>query len=154
MGLTKLTIQTGNYEIPEFPAGPMSPEDIQEKMAQSSYLHRHAIEQLKRVEREKTIAEAQITLAVQAKRVDLLTDPAAVELFNNAMEDPKFKPTIDFTNSLVYVEARPIMEEYQFWENIAKREEKQFQMLVSQQMWYMSENKRTVAEAFASGAVT
>lgn len=123
-----------------------SPQEIQRLMAQTQFEFSEAIRKLRDLEKRKMIAEAKTTLIVTAKRVDLITNDQLKTHFSLCCKEDKFKPTIDFIRSCIYIEHQKIMEEYNYYEKQAKQAEKEYEMLVSQQIYYQSENKVKAAE--------
>jgi hypothetical protein len=142
MALREVNYATATFDDPEWSGGSLTSDEIIEKMGETNFEHRHAIKELKKIELEKNIKESKTTLIIHAQRSDLLQNPEARKLFEDCMEDPKFKATVDFVNSLVYVEHQAIMEKYKHYEMIAKRAERQYEQLCSMLIWEQSKNKR------------
>jgi hypothetical protein len=155
MALREVNYDTATIEEPQWSGGSLTSDEIIEKMGETNFEHRNAIKELKKIELEKNITESKLTLIIHAQRSDLLKNPEAKKLFEDAMEDPRFRATVDFVNSLIYVEAQVIMERYKHFEMIAKRAEKQYEQLCSMLIWEQSKNKREGHElmTLAGGAV-
>lgn len=146
MALKQMNYESASFDAPTYKGGRLSPEEIVEKMAETNFEHRHAIDQLKQLEIKHATLKATITTVVHALRPDLLLNEEARELMIEAMEDPKFKVTVDFTNAVVFLEQREVMGKYQHYEMVAKRAEKQYDQLVSMLIWEQSKNKRDYQE--------
>jgi hypothetical protein len=131
-----------------------TPDELLERMAQASYEYHHAAQQMATLFQQKQTYETVITGLVQSKQWELLQDPQAKELCRLAFADPKFKPTVDFTNSVVYMEAKAVMEPFNYWEAQANTAGKYHQMLTNQLMWHQSENSRLKAEMMSLNGQT
>ena len=142
MALREVSYGTATIEDPEYSGISLTADEIIEKMGETNFEHRHAIKELKKIELEKSIKEAKATLIIHAQRTDLLQNPEARRLFEDCIEEPKFRATVDFVNSLIYVEHQEIMEKYKHHEMVAKRAEKQYEQLCSMLIWEQSKNKR------------
>lgn len=132
--------------IPHRTASRFTPEELLEKMAQASYEYHHAYGQMMQLFQHKQTYEEVITGIVQSKQWELLSDPQAKEFCRLAFADPKFKPTVDFTTSIVNMEAKAIMHPFHYWEAQASAAAKYHQMLTNQLMWHQSENGVRKAE--------
>lgn len=121
---------------------PNSPEKLLELMAVTQSEYSVAITALRGLERLKMAAETRTTVILTAKRFDLLQNVSLRDHFQKCCEaDPKFKPTVDFIASCVYLEHEELMENYNAQEKASKQAEKEFAMLSSQLIWYQSKNK-------------
>lgn len=153
-----MSLKEASYDIIEIEPTPhreqtmFTPEELLEKMAQASYEYHHAAAQMAQLFQQKQTYEAVVTGIVQSRQWHLLEDLQAKQLCELAAADPKFKPTVDFTNSVVYMEAKAIIEPFNYWEAQANTASKYHQMLTNQLMWHQSENGRLKAEMMALGA--
>lgn len=130
-----------------------TPEELLDLMARVSYDYWHGVKQLEKISRQKLIMEATLTAVIQAKKWDMLANPMARQLFKDACSDPKgFRPTVDFTNSIIYMEQQHTMERMAYWEAATKAAEKYHQMLTNQLMWHQSENRKLSAELMTLGS--
>lgn len=123
-----------------------SPEELRKLMYQTQSEYSIAIRELRKLERQKRLAEATTTLILTSKRGDLLKNENLKKHFEVCCEDPKFKPTVDFINSCIYLEHKDLMEEYDYQQVLSKQADKEFQMLSAQLIWYQSENKAKAIE--------
>lgn len=118
-----------------------SSEEIRRLMGVTQSEYSIAIRKLRDLEREKMIAEAKTTIILTSKTNKLITNKNLREHLVECCKDPKFKPTIDFISSCIYIEHQELMEEYNFYAKQAKQAEKEFEMLSSQNIAYQSERK-------------
>lgn len=124
----------------------MSPEKLAELMATTQSEYSIAIRKLRPLERAKMLAEAKTRIIITAHRVDLIKNKSLKEHLKACFEDPKFKPTVDFINSCIYIEHQELMEDYNAYEQEAKQAVKEFEMLSDQAISYASDRKFKQAE--------
>jgi hypothetical protein len=150
MGLKELTYDTAAFQLPDNEMTKYTPEELLDLMARISYDYWHAIGEMRKIAKSKLIMEAKLTAVIQSKNWEMLQNKLAKQLFKEACSDPKgFKPTVDFTKSIIYMEQQGIMEAYNFWEAEADAAVKYHQMLTNQLMWHQTENRRLTAELMA-----
>ena len=155
MALKELNYETADFALPDNQLTKYTPDELLDLMARVSYDYWHAVREMRKLAKMKLIMEAKLSVVIQSCNWEMLKNPLAKQLFKEACSNPKgFKPTVDFTNSLTYMEQQATFEAYAFWEAEAKAAQTYHQMLTNQLMWYQSENKRLSAELMTLGSQT
>ncbi len=118
-----------------------SADDVVKLIEQTRYEYSNAIRKLRALEKEKMYQESRTTIILTAKKPELLKNDALKKQLETCFEDPKFKPTLDFIASCIYIEHKDLMEEYNYYLKLSKQAEKEFEMLSSQLIWHQSQAK-------------
>lgn len=126
----------------------LSVDKLRELMGLVQWEFEQANRKLRELQTAKNEREAKTDVILWAKRPDLLTNEKVKAHYIKCLQDEKFKLTVDLAKHFIYLENQDIMEEYEFYEKIASQAEKEYKMLTTQMMWYLSENKVKVSELF------
>lgn len=108
-------------------------EELQQKMAQAEYEFSFASEQLDKLEVSKTIREMKTKVILSSRQFHLLqNEKLRAHLIECFSVDPKFKITGDLYAVFTHIEHQEIFDKYNFYEKMAKRAEKDHEMLSKQ----------------------
>lgn len=120
---------------------PQDAESILRLIEQTRYEYSDAVKNLRKLEKLKMLVEMQTTVIINSKHPELLKNEDLKAKILGLFDDPKFKPTVDFIASCVYLENRAVMEDYNYYLKLSKQAEKEFEMLSSQLIWHQSQAK-------------
>lgn len=123
-----------------------SPEELLRLMAETQSEYSIIIRGLKKIERQKMKLEASTTIILHSKSLEYIKNEKLKKHLEKCYEDDKFKPTVSFVESCVYLENEDIMEEHNDLTKRARYLEKEFDMLSSQLIYHQSKNKVKTAE--------
>lgn len=121
-------------------------EELRSLMGVTQSEYSLAIRRLNELEKRKMLAEATATLIITSRRVDMLTNEKLKSYLEKCFEDDKFKPTVSFIESCIFMEHQELMEEHIALAKNARYLEKEFEMLSGQLIYYQSRNKVKAAE--------
>lgn len=120
---------------------PQDAESILRLIEQTRYEYSDAVKNLRKLEKLKMLVEMQTTVIINSKHPELLKNEDLKAKILGLFDDPKFKPTVDFIASCVYLENQAVMEDYNYYLKLSKQAEKEFEMLSSQLIWHQSQAK-------------
>lgn len=120
---------------------PQDAESILRLIEQTRYEYSDAVKNLRKLEKLKMLVEMQTTVIINSKHPELLKNEDLKAKISGLFDDPKFKPTVDFIASCVYLENQAVMEDYNYYLKLSKQAEKEFEMLSSQLIWHQSQAK-------------
>lgn len=123
-----------------------TPEELVKLMTETEYEFHECNQRLKKLEKDKMLAEAKTSIILHGHRADLLQNITLREHFIKCEADSKFRLTVDLTASFVYLEHQELMEQYNYYSKRAKQLEKEYSMLQGILMNYQSENKLRASE--------
>lgn len=123
-----------------------SPEELLRLMAETQSEYSIVIRELKKIEKQKMLAEASTTIILHSKSLEYIKNVKLKKHLEKCYEDEKFKPTVSFIESCVYMENQEVMEEHNDLTKKARYLEKEFEMMSNQLSFAQSKLKYKAAE--------
>lgn len=119
----------------------LNPEEILAKMEKAAFRYETATKMLVKKIKAHKYATAKTTLAVHAKKHELINNLALRENLELCAMDPKFKPTVDYVNNFIYLEHQLLIDEIDQLNNEIKYSKEEFDMWAKQLSWHQSKMK-------------